>query len=129
MGGKWLQVESSVMPWKLLSGALITSLKLIPIPMSSMERCGKSTYLQQGRLIVILAQVGYIPARFATIRVVDRIFTRMGTLDNLESNSSTPNQLGWPTHVGISPDPTPHVYLPKVDISDLCPYILRSFGN
>lgn len=41
-------------------------------------------------LIVILAQVGcYIPARFATIRVVDRIFTRMGTLDNLESNSST----------------------------------------
>lgn len=52
--------------------------------------CGKSTYLQQVCLIVILAQVGcYIPARFATIRVVDRIFTRMGTLDNLESNSST----------------------------------------
>ncbi|KAI7987829.1 DNA mismatch repair protein MSH4 [Camellia lanceoleosa] len=52
--------------------------------------CGKSTYLQQVCLIVILAQVGcFIPARFATIRVVDRIFTRMGTLDNLESNSST----------------------------------------
>ncbi|KAK1376365.1 DNA mismatch repair protein MSH4 [Heracleum sosnowskyi] len=51
---------------------------------------GKSTYLQQACLIVILAQIGcYIPANFATLRAVDRIFTRMGTGDNLESNSST----------------------------------------
>lgn len=51
---------------------------------------GKSTYLQQVCLIIILAQIGcYIPARFATVRIVDRIFTRMGTMDNLESNSST----------------------------------------
>ncbi|KAM1798003.1 hypothetical protein ACFX12_032120 [Malus domestica] len=51
---------------------------------------GKSTYLQQVCLIVILAQMGcYVPARFATLRVVDRIFTRMGAVDNLESNSST----------------------------------------
>ncbi|GAB4835004.1 MutS protein msh4 [Ancistrocladus abbreviatus] len=51
---------------------------------------GKSTYLQQVCLIIILAQIGcYVPARFSTIRVVDRIFTRMGAVDNLESNSST----------------------------------------
>ncbi|OIV92781.1 hypothetical protein TanjilG_00915 [Lupinus angustifolius] len=51
---------------------------------------GKSTYLQQVCLIVILAQVGcYVPARFSTLRVVDRLFTRMGAVDNLESNSST----------------------------------------
>ncbi|XP_048229690.1 DNA mismatch repair protein MSH4 isoform X2 [Ricinus communis] len=51
---------------------------------------GKSTYLQQVCLIVILAQIGcYVPARFLTIRIVDRIFTRMGSVDNLESNSST----------------------------------------
>ncbi|XP_074303752.1 DNA mismatch repair protein MSH4-like [Silene latifolia] len=51
---------------------------------------GKSTYLQQVCLIVILAQMGcYVPAQFSTIRVVDRIFTRMGAVDNLESNSST----------------------------------------
>ncbi|XP_059307762.1 DNA mismatch repair protein MSH4 isoform X2 [Lycium ferocissimum] len=51
---------------------------------------GKSTYLQQVCLMVILAQIGcYIPARFATLRAVDRIFTRMGTMDSLESNSST----------------------------------------
>ncbi|KAI3860073.1 hypothetical protein MKX03_012770 [Papaver bracteatum] len=41
-------------------------------------------------LIVILAQIGcYVPARFASLRVVDRIFTRMGTWDSLECNSST----------------------------------------
>ncbi|KAK7252687.1 hypothetical protein RIF29_36819 [Crotalaria pallida] len=51
---------------------------------------GKSTYLQQVCLIVILAQIGcYVPARFSTLRVVDRMFTRMGAVDNLESNSST----------------------------------------
>ncbi|XP_027193469.1 DNA mismatch repair protein MSH4 isoform X2 [Cicer arietinum] len=51
---------------------------------------GKSTYLQQVCLIVILAQVGcYVPVRFSTLRVVDRVFTRMGAVDNLESNSST----------------------------------------
>ncbi|XP_068635149.1 DNA mismatch repair protein MSH4 [Aristolochia californica] len=51
---------------------------------------GKSTYLQQVCLIVILAQIGcYIPACFASLRVVDRIFTRIGMGDSLESNSST----------------------------------------
>uniref|UniRef100_A0A1D1XQK3 MutS 4 n=2 Tax=Anthurium amnicola TaxID=1678845 RepID=A0A1D1XQK3_9ARAE len=51
---------------------------------------GKSTYLQQVCLIAILAQIGcYIPARFASLRVVDRIFTRIGTGDSLEYNSST----------------------------------------
>uniref|UniRef100_A0A0E0LKR4 DNA mismatch repair proteins mutS family domain-containing protein n=1 Tax=Oryza punctata TaxID=4537 RepID=A0A0E0LKR4_ORYPU len=51
---------------------------------------GKSTYLQQICLIVILAQIGcYVPAQFASLRVVDRIFTRIGTGDNVENNSST----------------------------------------
>ncbi|URE27854.1 MUTSac [Musa troglodytarum] len=53
-------------------------------------RSGKSTYLQQVCLIIILAQIGcYVPARFASLRVVDRIFTRIGTGDNVENNSST----------------------------------------
>ncbi|KAJ3675546.1 hypothetical protein LUZ60_004588 [Juncus effusus] len=51
---------------------------------------GKSTYLQQICLIVLLAQTGcFVPARFASLRVVDRIFTRIGTDDNIENNSST----------------------------------------
>ncbi|KAJ0106189.1 hypothetical protein Patl1_18458 [Pistacia atlantica] len=59
-------------------------------PIAKSLQSGKSTYLQQICLIIILAQIGcYVPANFSTIRVVDRIFTRMGTMDNLESNSST----------------------------------------
>ncbi|GJN07432.1 hypothetical protein PR202_ga25264 [Eleusine coracana subsp. coracana] len=51
---------------------------------------GKSTYLQQICLIVILAQMGcYVPAQFASLRVFDRIFTRIGNGDNVENNSST----------------------------------------
>jgi hypothetical protein len=53
-------------------------------------RSGKSTYLRQVALITILAHIGcYVPAKFASLRVVDRIFTRIGTEDNLELNSST----------------------------------------
>ncbi|MBW2436799.1 MAG: DNA mismatch repair protein MutS, partial [Deltaproteobacteria bacterium] len=45
---------------------------------------GKSTILRQVALLVIMAQMGsFIPARKATIGVVDRIFTRVGALDNL----------------------------------------------
>ncbi|KAF9689900.1 hypothetical protein SADUNF_Sadunf01G0140400 [Salix dunnii] len=65
-------------------------LKIVDAGRIVLFRSGKSTYLQQVCLIVILAQIGcYVPARFSTIRVVDRIFTRMGSIDNLESNSST----------------------------------------
>ncbi|KAF3772431.1 DNA mismatch repair protein [Nymphaea thermarum] len=51
---------------------------------------GKSTYLQQVCLIVILAHIGcYVPAKFASVRVIDQIFTRIGIGDNIECNSST----------------------------------------
>ncbi|KAG0569176.1 hypothetical protein KC19_6G071200 [Ceratodon purpureus] len=51
---------------------------------------GKSTYLRQVVLITIMAHIGcYVPARFASFRIVDHIFTRIGTSDNIELNSST----------------------------------------
>ncbi len=51
---------------------------------------GKSTYLRQTALIVILAQVGsFVPAREARIGVVDRIYTRVGASDNLARGRST----------------------------------------
>jgi len=51
---------------------------------------GKSTYLRQVALIVIMAQMGgFVPARQARIGVVDRIFTRVGAADNLVSGEST----------------------------------------
>ncbi|MEI2617643.1 MAG: DNA mismatch repair protein MutS [Thermomicrobiales bacterium] len=51
---------------------------------------GKSTYLRQVALIVLLAQVGsFVPATRARIGVVDRIFTRIGAQDDLASGQST----------------------------------------
>nr|AKI32388.1 DNA mismatch repair protein MSH4 [Watanabea reniformis] len=51
---------------------------------------GKSTYLRQVALIVIMAQMGcFVPAKFASIRMVDRLFTRIGAGDSIESNSSS----------------------------------------
>ncbi len=51
---------------------------------------GKSTVLRQVALLVIMAQMGsFIPARKATIGIVDRIFTRVGALDNLSHGQST----------------------------------------
>src|SRR5499427_2038649 len=51
---------------------------------------GKSTYLRQTALIVILAQMGsFVPARSAKVSVVDRVFTRIGASDNLARGRST----------------------------------------
>ena len=51
---------------------------------------GKSTYLRQTALIVIMAQMGsFVPARAARIGIIDRIFTRIGASDNLARGRST----------------------------------------
>jgi DNA mismatch repair protein MutS len=51
---------------------------------------GKSTYMRQTALIVLLAQIGsFVPARAATIEPVDGIFTRVGALDELAQGRST----------------------------------------
>jgi len=51
---------------------------------------GKSTVLRQVALVVILAQMGsFVPAARAQISITDRIFTRVGALDNLSSGQST----------------------------------------
>jgi DNA mismatch repair protein MutS len=51
---------------------------------------GKSTYLRQVALIVLLAQIGsFVPAKQARIGLVDRIFTRVGASDNLVGGQST----------------------------------------
>jgi len=51
---------------------------------------GKSTYIRQTALLVLMAQTGsFIPAKDATIGLVDRIFTRVGALDELVRGQST----------------------------------------
>lgn len=51
---------------------------------------GKSTYLRQAALLVIMAQVGsFVPANSAKLGLVDRIFTRIGAADNMAEGEST----------------------------------------
>ena len=51
---------------------------------------GKSTYLRQAALVVILAQIGsFVPARSARLSLVDRVFTRIGASDNVARGRST----------------------------------------
>ena len=51
---------------------------------------GKSTYMRQNALIAILAQIGsYVPADYAKIGVIDKIFTRVGASDDLTLGQST----------------------------------------
>src|SRR5215468_3149412 len=51
---------------------------------------GKSTYLRQAALVILMAQMGsFVPARSAKLPVTDRIFTRIGAADNLARGRST----------------------------------------
>ncbi|HNQ43339.1 MAG TPA: DNA mismatch repair protein MutS, partial [Candidatus Cloacimonadota bacterium] len=63
-----------------------TSIALITGP----NMAGKSTYLRQVGLLVILAQMGsYVPAEYVRMPIFDRVFTRVGASDNLAQGQST----------------------------------------
>ena len=67
-------------------GSAVDQIAIITGP----NMAGKSTYMRQVALIVLMAQMGsFVPARSATIGLVDRVFTRIGASDDLASGQST----------------------------------------
>ncbi|MBQ3670114.1 MAG: DNA mismatch repair protein MutS [Treponema sp.] len=81
-GGEFVPNDLSISSEKggLPSFALITGPNM----------AGKSTYLRQNALILVMAQIGsFVPADFAHVGVVDKIFCRVGASDNLAKGEST----------------------------------------
>ena len=69
---------------------LLTPLDHLVLIITGPNMAGKSTYIRQVALLVVLAQIGsFIPAAKATIGLVDRIFTRIGATDDLARGQST----------------------------------------
>ena len=51
---------------------------------------GKSTYMKQIALMQIMAQIGcFVPAEYASFRIADQVFSRIGSDDDIETNAST----------------------------------------
>jgi len=79
-------LEEEFVPNDLHLGVPGADLAIITGP----NMAGKSTYIRQAALIVILAQMGsFVPARHASIGVADRIFARVGASDELARGQST----------------------------------------
>ena len=79
-------IKSEFVPNDLLLDGDLNRMMIITGP----NMAGKSTYIRQTALLVIMAQMGsFIPADSATIGLVDRIFTRVGAADDISRGQST----------------------------------------
>jgi DNA mismatch repair protein MutS len=83
---KLLPIGESFIPNDLQLNCKTRQVAIITGP----NMAGKSTYLRQVGLVVIMAQMGsYVPASLAKIGIVDKLFTRVGASDNLAGGEST----------------------------------------
>ena len=88
-GGRHPVVEAFTRQSFVKNDTLITDTERIMI-LTGPNMAGKSTYMRQVALIVLMAHMGcFVPADSAEICIVDKIFTRVGASDNLASGQST----------------------------------------
>ncbi len=90
-GGRHPVIEDILPPGSFIANDLTLSSDHWQIMiLTGPNMSGKSTYLRQIGLIVILAQIGsFVPADSARIGLIDRVFTRVGAIDNLARGQST----------------------------------------
>jgi DNA mismatch repair protein MutS len=88
--GRHPVVEQSLPPGQFVANAAAFGPAARVMLLTGPNMAGKSTYLRQVALIVLLAQIGsFVPARSAHVGVVDRIFTRIGAHDDIAAGRST----------------------------------------
>jgi len=89
--GRHPTIEALLGPGEFVpNGALLDAESDQIIILTGPNMAGKSSWLRQVALIVLMAQIGsYVPAERATIGLVDRIFTRIGAQDDIASGQST----------------------------------------
>ena len=90
VGGRHPVVEQSLPPGQFVANDTHLGPEARVQLLTGPNMAGKSTYLRQVALIVLMAQIGsFVPAESAHIGVVDRIFTRIGAHDDIAAGRST----------------------------------------
>jgi DNA mismatch repair protein MutS len=88
--GRHPVVEQSLPPGQFVANATVLGPDARVMLLTGPNMAGKSTYLRQVALIVLMAQIGsFVPASCAHIGIVDRIFTRIGAHDDIAAGRST----------------------------------------
>ncbi|HEY1295592.1 MAG TPA: DNA mismatch repair protein MutS, partial [Chloroflexota bacterium] len=88
--GRHAVVEHSLPPGQFVANDTRLGPAARVMLLTGPNMAGKSTYLRQVALIVLLAQIGsFVPARAAHVGIVDRIFTRIGAHDDIAAGRST----------------------------------------
>ncbi|MDX8336351.1 DNA mismatch repair protein MutS [Candidatus Cetobacterium colombiensis] len=90
IGGRHPIVEQLVGKEKFIKNSIVLNSEKNLIILTGPNMSGKSTYMKQVALILIMAHMGcYVPAEYAKIGIVDKIFTRIGASDDLVTGQST----------------------------------------
>lgn len=90
IAGRHPVVEKLIPPGEFVKNNIVFDDKREIIILTGPNMSGKSTYMKQTALIIIMAHIGsYVPANYAKIGLVDKIFTRVGASDDLLTGQST----------------------------------------